>query len=674
MADQGVEILLCDCEGSVKTDPGKMCAACPGAAGVHTSLCRTQTDVLAKALSTGPVIVACAQEEGRFIEVAEEMGVETLAGAVDIRDRALWSEEADRAAPKTAALMAEANRPGRAAGTVDVESEGVCLVYGASAVVLPLAETLSRSLTVTAMLTDGGDVMLPWDAAFEVARGTIRNAGGTLGAFEIVADGVAMAIPGGRGALGFEEPRDGGKSVCDMIVDVSGRGSLFTAHGKRDGYLRADPGDSLAVAGLVPQAMELVGTFEKTLYIDFHADLCAHSRSGQPGCTRCLEVCPTGAIVPNGETVKIDPMGCAGCGGCAAVCPSGAAEYKLPLPDDARMRMEVMLTANAEAGGEAPRILIHDERDGRALIAAAARYGRGLPATVIPFAVNEVTQVGHDLMMGAFGMGAGQVTVHMPERIRREGEEVALEAQVALARAMLEGVGQEAERIVVVETDDPDTLSEALYADAPDAMMHEPVSPVGDKRTATRLSITALAPEGAIFELPEGAPYGEVVVNQGACTLCLACVSQCPVGALMDNPDKPQLRFRESACLQCGICESTCPENAIALQARFDPSPEARNPRVLNEDEPALCVECNKPFGSRGTIERIIEKLGGAHWMFDNPERTRVIRMCDDCRVDAVFRQEDNPFKMGEKPPVRTTEDYLDADSDEAIPKRKFDA
>ncbi len=674
MAGDAMKILLCDCEGSIRTDPEAMCAACPGAQDVHTSLCRTQTDVLANALADGPLIVACAQEERRFAEIADELEADTLAGTVDIRDRALWSEEGEAAAPKIAALMAEATRAGRGAGTVDVESEGVCLVYGASAVVVPVAETLSRSLTVTAMVTDSEELVLPWDAAFEVLRGTIRNASGTMGAFGIVADGLAPMVPGGRGALQFDEPRDGGKSGCDMILDLSGKAPLFPAHGKRDGYLRADPTDPLAVAALIPQAIEMVGTFEKTLYIDFHAELCAHSRSGQPGCTRCLDVCPTGAIVPNGETVKIDPLVCAGCGGCSAVCPSGAAEYTLPLPDDARMRMEAMLTAYGEAGGAAPRILIHDEREGRGMIAMAARHGRGLPATVIPFAVNEVTQVGHDLVMAAFGMGAGQVTIHMPTRIRREGEADALDAQATLVRAMLDGTGIGGDRLVVVESDDPDALTDALYADAPAALGHEPISPMGDKRTATRLSVAALMPEGQPFDLPEGAPYGAVKVNESACTLCLACVSQCPVGALLDNPDKPQLRFRESACLQCGICESTCPENAITLAARFDPSNAAREPRVLHEDEPALCVECNKPFGSRGTVERIIEKLGGTHWMFDNPERTRVIRMCDDCRVNAVFRQADNPFQMGEKPPVRTTEDYLDADNENAIPKRKFDA
>ena len=674
MAGETAKILLCDCEGSIRTDPARMCDACPGTEKVHSSLCRSEGEALGAALTAGPVIVACAQEEARFAETADDLGVDTLAGTVDIRDRALWSEEGADAAPKIAALLAEATRPGRAAGSVDVESEGVCLVYGAASVAVPAAEALSGGLTVTVMLTDTDDLALPWDADFEVMRGTVRTARGTLGAFALVADAVAPMIPGGRGAPRFEAPRDGGKSGCDIILDLSGKAPLFPAHGTRDGYLRADPGDPLAVAALIPQAIALVGTFEKTLYIDFHADLCAHSRSGQPGCTRCLEVCPTGAITSAGDTVAIDPLVCAGCGGCSAVCPSGAAEYTLPRGDDARMRMEAMLTAYADAGGAAPRILIHDEREGRGAIAMAARYGRGLPATVIPFAVNEVTQAGHDLMIAAFGMGAGQVAVHMPTRLRREGEAGSLDGQVALTRAMLDGAGIGGARLIVIESDDPDALTEALYAEAPATPTREPISPLGDKRTATRLSIAAIGSGAAPFGLPAGAPYGDVIVNEGACTLCLACVSQCPVGALLDNPDKPQLRFRESACLQCGICEATCPENAITLEPRFDPANAAREPRILHEDEPALCIECARPFGSRATIERIVEKLGGAHWMFDNPERTRVIRMCEDCRVGAVFRQGDNPFQRGEKPPVRTTEDYLEAGDEDAIPPRKFDA
>ena len=47
--------------------------------------------------------------------------------------------------------------------------------------------------------------------------------------------------------------------------------------------------------------------------------------------------------------------------------------------------------------------------------------------------------------------------------------------------------------------------------------------------------------------------------------MCLACVGSCPEGAILDNVERPQLRFIESKCVQCGICVKTCPETAISL-------------------------------------------------------------------------------------------------------------
>ena len=656
------KLLLCDCEGSVETDQAGVCGACSfaGEASFHTSLCRTEMGTVAEALAQGDLIVACAQEAARFDEIAEETETDSALATVDVRDRALWSDEGAQAAPKVAALLAEQAWHGRVTGSIDLESEGVCLVYGPGEVAMAAADALSETLTVTVMLSEERDALPRWDAIYPVLKGSVRRVTGHLGSFEIVADGVAEALSGGRGGFSFQAPKDGGRSQCDVIVDLSGNAPLVPAHGKRDGYLRADPSDPAAVADVLRQAVGFVGTFEKPLYIDFHAELCAHSRSGQQGCTRCLDVCPTGAIVPDGETVKIDPMVCAGCGGCSAVCPSGAAEYAMPRPTDTRMRLQATLDAYEEAGGENPQVLIHDEREGRALIAMAARFGRGLPASVIPLAVNEVTQVGHDLLLGALAMGAQRVFVHLPDRVRREGEAEPLDYQIALFSAFVNGANLDGDRVNLVETDDPDVLCEALYSDAPDALALETISPVGDKRAATRLSIGALTFGSEPFALPEGAPYGQVVMNTDACTLCLACVSQCPVGALQDNPDKPQVGFREDACLQCGICVNTCPENALRLEPRFNPDEAARRVRVLHEEEPFCCVECGRPFGSGGTVKRILEKLGGKHWMFENPDRARLIQMCDDCRVQVAFKATDDPFQSGERPRVRTTQDYLD--------------
>ena len=173
-------------------------------------------------------------------------------------------------------------------------------------------------------------------------------------------DDYALPRPSSRGALVFGKPRDGAASTCDLVVDLSGGTPLFPAHDLRPGYLRADPRDAAAVARALFEAAHLVGTFDKPRYIDFSDELCAHSRSRITGCTRCLDLCPTGAIAPAGDHVAIDPYVCAGCGACAAACPTGAASYALPPADALLRRLRTLLTAYREAGGSDAIVLFHD--------------------------------------------------------------------------------------------------------------------------------------------------------------------------------------------------------------------------------------------------------------------------------------------------------------------------
>jgi ferredoxin len=159
--------------------------------------------------------------------------------------------------------------------------------------------------------------------------------------------------------------------------------------------------------------------------------------------------------------------------------------------------------------------------------------------------------------------------------------------------------------------------------------------------------------------LPEGAPFGSLEVDVAGCTLCLACVGACPTGALLDNPERPMLRFVEDACVQCGLCRSTCPEKVIALVPRIDFTPAARVPRVVKEEEPAECTRCGKAFGTRSSIERIVAKLSGRNPLFQTAEQVALIRMCDDCRVKAQFEAKDNPMALGERRRPKTSEDYV---------------
>jgi len=218
---------------------------------------------------------------------------------------------------------------------------------------------------------------------------------------------------------------------------------------------------------------------------------------------------------------------------------------------------------------------------------------------------------------------------------------------------------------VLVEAD-PDVVEGALHDLVElSALPASGFSAVGGKRDIARAAIGRLhetAPERPdVIALPEGAPYGRIVVDQDKCTLCLSCVGACPTGAILDNPDKPQLRFQENACVQCGICRNTCPESAIALEPRFDFTPNALSQVVLVEEEPFACIRCGKPFGTRKTVDRIVERLQGKHWMFQSSGTVDLIRMCEDCRVAAQAESGEDPFKMGERPRLRTTQDYLDA-------------
>ena len=641
-------LILCDCAGTQQVDRAALESACGvSCSRVFTALCDGQIDRAAEAMQHGDVVIACGQEQARFTALAEDIGAEA-PGFVDLRDRAGWSDQGADAAPKMAALVAEALLPVPSVRSLDVPSHGVCLIVGPGEGACALAGQLSEALTVTVLMTDGAAAPVSRD--YDVVRGRLKHVQGALGGFRVTIDALEQMVPAGRGEFSFSSPQDGAQSECDILIDVAGDVSFVPAPQKREGYLRADPRDPLAVMRLAVQAVQLVGTFEKPLYLHVEEHLCAHSRAEQVGCSNCIDICPTGAISPAGDHVAVDPMVCAGCGACAALCPSTAIRYDVPEFDVLLKRIQTLATVFSSSGGTSGHLLVHDDA-GAELIRMAARFGRGLPAHVIPFHIGSVQVFGHAEMLAALAQGMARVTVLRGPRTEAD----ALDREVALANAI---AGREAANVLV--TEDPDQMSDALYGFVIKSETRTPIVTLGNRRQVTRMAARALNPgRETPIDLPQGAPYGAVLVDTDACTLCLSCVSLCPSGALLDNPDMPQLRFQEDACLQCGICATICPEQAITLEPRLDPRPHALEQKVLHEEEPFACVECGALFGVKSTIEKITEKLAGAHPMFATSDKARMIQMCDNCRVNAQFHSADNPFQGKPRPRVRTTDDYL---------------
>ncbi|RTR05012.1 4Fe-4S dicluster domain-containing protein [Halomonas nitroreducens] len=379
------------------------------------------------------------------------------------------------------------------------------------------------------------------------------------------------------------------------------------------------------------EAADLVGEFDKPRYVQVDAQRCAHAANGQPGCTRCLEVCPADAIASRQGRIEawieIDPYRCHGVGSCASACPTGAISYRQPTAPRQLDTLLGWLSAYLTAGGRTPVVRF---LEAETLLEDAAGH-------VIDIPLEELGAAGHDQWLAALAGGAAEVRLQyhadMPDRLR-----TFLDDQLALARGLLSALGHAPERLVCLAPGD------TAGRDAPSALPPLTATPLvltgDDKRARLDQALDRLAelgtPDGERHALPAGAPYGGITVNQATCTLCMACVATCPTPALGAGRDAPRLDLREADCVQCGLCEAACPEDAIRLTPGLLTDPARGERRVLHEEAPFPCIHCGKPFASAGTIAAIKAKLADhPHFAGDAARR---LEMCEDCRVRDAWR------------------------------------
>ncbi len=659
-------LVTCSCNGTIPLDTDVLQAAADGniEISVHKRLCRDGIELAARTIGEGgKLMICCTYAAPLFMELASECGAEVPL-FTNIRETAGWSTEAEQATPKVAALVAAGWHEAEPAPVMELSLGGKCLIVGSAEPALEFAGLVKDDLSVSVLLTDGEqEVLPPLAEEFVIRKGKLTRLTGGVGKFRAEMNDVRTTLPWGRNGLLFSDEKQSVEEAFDIVVEISDRPARFAPHG-REGYIHVAPPDKVALADAARRAVNLVGEFEKPLYVLLDRGLCAHSRNGLEGCHRCLDVCPSSAIEPAGETVRIDPHVCDGCGDCSAICPSGAPAFTMPRRADLLERGRLLLETFRKAGGKRPVLLFHDERHGTPLIAALARFGNGLPANVIPVAMHSVHALSHEIMAALTVAGAARILILEPGRGAAEGR--ALDGQVELFGILLGALGYPAHAVpAILRTDDPFELEELLAAlEIGDPLTISPVSALGNRRDVARMALGKLhagAPQPVeTVSLPAGAPYGRVVVDAKKCTLCLACVSTCPAGALGDDPEHPRLRFSEAACVQCGLCRKACPEGAVRLEARWSFASSAREWTVLCEDEPMTCPACGKAFGTRRAIERVISRLAGRNPMFATEEQQALLRYCEDCRVIALSRQGNDPFAMGEPPRPRTTEDYVD--------------
>jgi len=661
-------LILCSCDKSLRYDPDSFKNQGFDDVICTDQLCSSDLDVAVAALTQrDQVVFACEQQAQVFEQLTEELQAENALQAsldlIDLRDRAGWTghdENAREVEAKQLALIADASlqRPGTKAR--EINSAGTCLIIAKDASVLTFADSLGEELAVTCVLETRPSNVSP-SKNFDLAVGQIQSVTGGLGAFEVTFSQFSTLIATGRGATRFSDERPTAASSCDIVIDLVSEKSLLAAEATRDGYLRAPNADPLQLTVLGAKAKALVGSFEKPLYVKYEGSICAHSRSQKIGCTRCVDTCGAEAIRSNGDGVYVDPDMCGGCGGCASVCPTGAILYDDPPFEFLVQRIKTLIETFSEHADSTPRILFVDRTFGRTLIAEAARFSQGLPADVIPYEVDNVELIGHAELLATLAAGATEALILKSPRTAK----TAIANQSALTHRLLTASRVDPKRVRVIDASDIETLETALYGTRMPALKHNQVALLGGRREVAKQAMAAFVEHDGetplSIALEPGDPYGMIEVNSDKCTLCLACVSQCPTGALNDRSDRPEINIVENACVQCGLCANTCPEQAITLKPQLSFGKQTLEQVSLHGEDPFECIECGRPFGVKSTIERIIEKLEGNHWMYTNSDNTKLVKMCDDCRINAQYHDENAPLRGPDRPRVRTTDDYLDS-------------
>ena len=650
------------------------------------------------------LLVACTQEARLFLELNEETeGAASMQERpihfINIRETGGWARDAGKPlsaqtlTPKLAALIAAAQLPPpEPVATVSYKSEGRCLVLGSGEAAERAATMLADTVDVTVLVTQAGSTLAQAHKR-ATHTGRLTNLRGWLGQFTAEWDSsnpidldlctrcnaCVDACPEGAigldyqvnlsackshrdcvrvcdaaGAIDFSRPALAHSETFDMVLDLRDA-PAFTMHQPPQGYVHAAGAESRLIDAVL-KLRELSGDFEKPKFFKYQHKLCAHSRNEQIGCTACIDVCSALAIRSDaskkgklkGELsggVIVEPYLCVGCGACSTVCPSGAMSFAYPGTVDQGKRLRTMLTAYGHGGGKQAALLIHSQEAGTQLVDALGRAARinralqGVPPRVLPVAVWHTASIGIDLWLAAIAQGASQVWVLATAEEAPQYRQ-ALQEQMAVAQAVLTGLGYGGEHFKLIAAEDPAMLDAALRsAPAQGVVRAAAFAAQADKRSTLDLAVDHLLNQapGAVEDIAlpaAGAPFGTLVVDGNKCTLCLSCVSACPAAALADNPDKPQLSFIEKNCVQCGLCASTCPEDAITLQPRLwlaDGGRARKSARVLAAMEPFCCIRCAKPFGTLRAIENMVAKLAG-HSAFQGAAADR-LKMCGDCRV-----------------------------------------
>ncbi|EOD4834860.1 4Fe-4S dicluster domain-containing protein [Campylobacter upsaliensis] len=353
-------------------------------------------------------------------------------------------------------------------------------------------------------------------------------------------------------------------------------------------------------------------------FITYNSSVCQYHKRRSEHCAKCAEICPTTAILKDDEEriLQFSQIDCLGCGGCVSVCPSGSLDYA-PMNRDSFFKMLDFV--------EGSKICIIPKK------MPLEHLSLSLSEGVLPFMIEGEKWLSN-LHFLSLLQSSGANLVFYTDFVSRGSAEA-----IELLNAVFERkFGKKAVLVAKDEKELESALKELEFIEGLNFSFHNHTQ-TNRENFAVRLRHLINDEDLGVVESGEWLRYGDLRLNVDTCTLCLACVGACNVGALIADSKENALKFNPSLCTTCGYCEASCAEKDTLKLERSGLRLEKSyfDFRTLTKDELFACVECGKEFATKKAVEKIASLMRDK---FANDEaKLKSLYCCADCKAKVML-------------------------------------
>ncbi|EDP7981345.1 4Fe-4S dicluster domain-containing protein [Campylobacter upsaliensis] len=353
-------------------------------------------------------------------------------------------------------------------------------------------------------------------------------------------------------------------------------------------------------------------------FITYNSSVCQYHKRRSEHCAKCAEICPTTAILKDDEEriLEFSQIDCLGCGGCVSVCPSGSLDYA-PMNRDSFFKMLDFVRGS--------KICIIPKK------MPLEHLNLNLSEGVLPFMIEGEKWLSN-LHFLSLLQSSGANLVFYTDFVSRGSAEA-----IELLNAVFERkFGKKAVLVAKDEKELESALKELEFIEGLNFSFHNN-TPTNRENFAVRLRHLIDDENLGVVESGEWLRYGDLRLNVDTCTLCLACVGACNVGALIADSKENALKFNPSLCTTCGYCEASCAEKDTLKLERSGLRLEKSyfDFRTLTKDELFACVECGKEFATKKAVEKIASLMRDK---FANDEaKLKSLYCCADCKAKVML-------------------------------------